>query len=62
MLNVFFVFSEADFEDFLNNLYNGKPGGTSTNGDQSAFRCDNRRRKTKRKKWAVKTNPGGWNV
>lgn len=50
MLNVFFAFSEADFEDFLNNLYNGKPGGTSTNGDQSAFRCDNRRRKTKRKK------------
>ncbi|XP_015514371.1 dnaJ homolog dnj-5 [Neodiprion lecontei] len=40
--------SEADFEDFLNNLYNhSKSGSASATGDPKS---DNRRRKTKRKK------------
>ncbi|XP_011867456.1 PREDICTED: dnaJ homolog dnj-5 isoform X2 [Vollenhovia emeryi] len=43
--------SEADFEDFLNNLYNhSKSAGVNTSGDQNSFRGDSRRRKTKRKK------------
>ncbi|KAG5325507.1 DJC14 protein, partial [Pseudoatta argentina] len=43
--------SEADFEDFLNNLYNhSKSAGVNTSGDQNSFRSDSRRRKTKRKK------------
>jgi uncharacterized protein involved in outer membrane biogenesis len=43
--------SEADFEDFLNNLYNhSKSGNANTSGDQNSFRGDCRRRKTKRKK------------
>ncbi|KAL6432834.1 hypothetical protein ACFW04_006297 [Cataglyphis niger] len=43
--------SEADFEDFLNNLYNhSKSAGANTSGDQNSFRGDCRRRKTKRKK------------
>ncbi|XP_019887755.1 dnaJ homolog dnj-5 isoform X4 [Ooceraea biroi] len=40
--------SEADFEDFLNNLYNhSKSGNANTSGDQNSFRGDCRRRKTK---------------
>lgn len=47
----FFHDSEADFEDFLNNLYNhSKSAGANTSGDQNSFRGDCRRRKTKRKK------------
>lgn len=43
--------SEADIEDFLNNLYNhSKSGSANSSGDQNAFRGDCRRRKTKRKK------------
>lgn len=43
--------SEADFEDFLNNLYNhSKSTGVNTSGDQNSFKGDNRRRKAKRKK------------
>ncbi|XP_043495178.1 dnaJ homolog dnj-5 [Polistes fuscatus] len=43
--------SEADFEEFLNNLYNhSKPGNPNTSAEQSSFRGDCRRRKTKRKK------------
>ncbi|KYN00286.1 DnaJ like protein subfamily C member 14 [Cyphomyrmex costatus] len=43
--------SEADFEDFLNNLYNhSKCTGVNTSEDQNSFRSDSRRRKTKRKK------------
>lgn len=43
--------SEADFEDFLNNLYNhSKTGTSSTSGDQNSFRGDCKRRKAKRKK------------
>lgn len=44
-------FSEADFEDFLNNLYNhGKSSGSGAAGDQNMFKGDSRRRKAKRKK------------
>ncbi|XP_072758075.1 uncharacterized protein [Anoplolepis gracilipes] len=43
--------NEADFEDFLNNLYNhSKSAGANTTGDQNSFRGDCKRRKTKRKK------------
>ncbi|XP_020285160.1 dnaJ homolog dnj-5 isoform X2 [Pseudomyrmex gracilis] len=43
--------SEADFEDFLNNLYNHSQSANSNPlGDQNSFRGDSRRRKTKRKK------------
>lgn len=42
--------SEADFEDFLNNLYNHSKTGNSSPPDQSSFRGDCKRRKTKRKK------------
>lgn len=52
MINEFFVIlnSEADFEDFLNNLYNhSKTGTSSAPGDQNSFR-DCKRRKAKRKK------------
>lgn len=54
VISLFFPFtrnSEADFEDFLNNLYNhSKSTGVNTSGDQNSFRGDSRRRKTKRKK------------
>ncbi|XP_012270899.1 dnaJ homolog dnj-5 isoform X2 [Orussus abietinus] len=43
--------SEADFEDFLNNLYNqSKSGNPATSTDQNSFKNDSRRRKAKRKK------------
>ncbi|OXU21678.1 hypothetical protein TSAR_004041 [Trichomalopsis sarcophagae] len=43
--------SKAEFEDFLNNLYNHSKAGTSnTAADPNAMKGDNRRRKTKRKK------------
>lgn len=43
--------SKAEFEDFLNNLYNQSKTGTSnTAADPNAMKGDNRRRKTKRKK------------
>lgn len=42
--------SEADFEDFLNNLYNHDKTGNSSSPDQSSFGGDCKRRKTKRKK------------
>ncbi|XP_076663522.1 uncharacterized protein LOC143366358 [Andrena cerasifolii] len=43
--------SEADFEDFLNNLYNhSKTGASNAPGDQNSFRGDSKRRKAKRKK------------
>ena len=43
-------FSEADLEDFLNNLYNHtKPGASGTTGEQTTMKTENRRRKTKRK-------------
>lgn len=47
-----FYDSEADFEDFLNNLYNhhSKSDNANTSGDQNSFRGDCRRRKIKRKK------------
>lgn len=40
--------SEADFEDFINNLYNHSKPGTAGSSDQN--KNDNRKRKTKRKK------------
>ncbi|XP_015601371.1 dnaJ homolog dnj-5 [Cephus cinctus] len=43
--------SEADFEDFLNNLYNNsKSTSTPSSTDPNSFKGDTRRRKTKRKK------------